>query len=53
MAGARALCIRQELEPGVVLSTVEALPVVTKAGAFGDPMSLVRAIDALRALPLA
>jgi uncharacterized protein YgbK (DUF1537 family) len=51
--GAKACCIRQEIEPGVVLSTVDGLPVVTKAGAFGDPQSLARALDALRALPLA
>lgn len=51
--GATACCIRQEIEPGVVLSIVDGLPVVTKAGAFGDPQSLVRALDALRVLPLA
>ena len=51
--GATACCIRQEIEPGVVLSTVDGLPVVTKAGAFGDPQSLARALAALRALPLA
>jgi uncharacterized protein YgbK (DUF1537 family) len=52
-AGARALCIRREIEPGVVLSTTGALPVVTKAGAFGRPQSLIGAVEALRALPLA
>ena len=54
-AGARALCVERELEPGVVLSTLEGsgLPVVTKAGAFGDAHSLLRVLDALRALPLA
>jgi len=51
--GARACCIRREIEPGVVLSTVDGLPVVTKAGAFGDRDSLTRAVEALRALPLA
>ena len=52
-AGVEALCIRRELEPGVVLSTAGALPVVTKAGAFGGPQSLVGAVQALRVLPLA
>ena len=53
--GVRALCIERELEPGMVLSTLDGsgLPVVTKAGAFGDPSSLARAAEALRALPLA
>jgi uncharacterized protein YgbK (DUF1537 family) len=50
-AGVRCLDIRRELEPGVVLSQAGALPVVTKAGAFGGPDSLVRAVEALRALP--
>ena len=52
-AGAQALCIRHEIEPGVVLSRAGALPVVTKAGAFGEPQSLVRAVEVLRGLPLA
>jgi uncharacterized protein YgbK (DUF1537 family) len=52
-AGARCLDIRRELEPGIVLSRGGALPVVTKSGAFGDSGSLVRAVQALRALPLA
>ncbi len=52
-AGVRDLDIRREIEPGVVLSAADGLPVVTKAGAFGDEMSLVRALEALRALPLA
>ncbi|MGZ3371349.1 MAG: nucleotide-binding domain containing protein, partial [Caulobacteraceae bacterium] len=52
-AGVRALEVRGELEPGVVLSMAGALPVVTKAGAFGRADSLVRAVEALRALPLA
>jgi uncharacterized protein YgbK (DUF1537 family) len=53
--GARALCVERELEPGIPLSRLEesGLPVVTKAGAFGDPLSLVRCVQALRALPLA
>jgi uncharacterized protein YgbK (DUF1537 family) len=53
VAGARCLDIRRELEPGVVLSQAGRLPVVTKAGAFGEPDSLVRAVEALRGLPLA
>jgi uncharacterized protein YgbK (DUF1537 family) len=52
-AGAQALAVRRELEPGVVLSACGALPVVTKAGAFGRPQSIVDAVEALRALPLA
>jgi uncharacterized protein YgbK (DUF1537 family) len=52
-AGAQALAIRRELEPGVVLSACGTLPAVTKAGAFGRPQSLVDAVDALRHLPLA
>jgi uncharacterized protein YgbK (DUF1537 family) len=56
-AGTRCLDIRREIEPGVVLSQAGAhagaLPVVTKAGAFGDAGSLAHAVDALRALPLA
>ena len=52
-AGAQALCIRQEIEPGVVLSDGGRLPVVTKAGAFGEPDSLVRAVEILRDLPRA
>jgi uncharacterized protein YgbK (DUF1537 family) len=50
-AGARCLDIRRELEPGVVLSQAGPLPVVTKAGAFGDADSLARAVEVLRALP--
>ncbi|HEY4028970.1 MAG TPA: four-carbon acid sugar kinase family protein [Caulobacteraceae bacterium] len=52
-AGTRCLDIRREVEPGVVLSQAGTLPVVTKAGAFGDAGSLVRAVEAVRALPLA
>jgi uncharacterized protein YgbK (DUF1537 family) len=52
-AGAQALDIRQEIEPGVVLSMAGGLPVVTKAGAFGNEGSLVRAVQVLRSLPLA
>ena len=52
-AGVHCLDIRREIEPGVVLSRAGALPVVTKSGAFGHEDSLVRAVEALRALPLA
>ena len=52
-AGVQVLCIRREIEPGVVLSKAGVLPVVTKAGAFGAPQSLARAVDILRSLPLA
>lgn len=52
-AGVQALDVCAEIEPGVVLSMAGALPVVTKAGAFGDPTSLARAVQTLRALPLA
>lgn len=52
-AGVHALDVRRELEPGIVLSTCGTLPVVTKAGAFGRPESLLAVVEALRALPLA
>jgi len=52
-AGVRCLDIRRELEPGIVLSQSGVLPVVTKAGAFGEADSLARAVEVLRALPLA
>ncbi|MEI9889671.1 MAG: nucleotide-binding domain containing protein [Caulobacteraceae bacterium] len=44
-AGVQSLCFRREIEPGVVLSDAGALPVVTKAGAFGEPDSLARAVE--------
>jgi uncharacterized protein YgbK (DUF1537 family) len=53
IAGTRCLDIRRELEPGIVLSQARALPVVTKSGGFGEPDSLVRAVETLRGLPLA
>lgn len=53
VAGARTLEISRELEPGVVMSMAGALPVVTKAGSFGEPSSILGAVEALRALPLA
>jgi 4-hydroxythreonine-4-phosphate dehydrogenase len=49
--GMRALNLLEEIEPGVPLATTvgsRALPVVTKAGAFGDPGTLVRARARLR-----
>jgi 4-hydroxythreonine-4-phosphate dehydrogenase len=42
-----------EVEPGVplgVADTPRPLPIVTKAGAFGGPATLVRCRSALRAL---
>jgi uncharacterized protein YgbK (DUF1537 family) len=53
--GVRSLLVERELEPGIPLSSLEGngLPVVTKAGAFGNPQSLARCVQALRALPLA
>jgi uncharacterized protein YgbK (DUF1537 family) len=52
-ANVRCLDIHRELEPGIVVSQAGALPVVTKSGAFGQEQSLVRAVQTLRALPLA
>ncbi len=52
-ANVRCLDIRRELEPGIVLSQAGALPVVTKAGAFGHEHSLLRVVETLRGLPLA
>jgi 4-hydroxythreonine-4-phosphate dehydrogenase len=49
--GTRALNLLEEIEPGVPLATAvgsRTLPVVTKAGAFGDPATLVRARRRLR-----
>ena len=50
--GAVGLRLVREIEPGVVLSTAEGgrpLPVVTKAGAFGTPETLIRCRAVLRA----
>jgi uncharacterized protein YgbK (DUF1537 family) len=50
-AGVDAIRLRGEVEPGVPIGvTVGAvtLPVVTKAGAFGDDHTLLRALAALR-----
>lgn len=49
--GGSGLDVVAELEPGVVCSRMcggAGLSVVTKAGAFGDPASLVRALGILR-----
>jgi uncharacterized protein YgbK (DUF1537 family) len=49
--GARGLLIADELEPGVPISRLigpNPYPVVTKAGGFGGPMTLVHAVEALR-----
>jgi uncharacterized protein YgbK (DUF1537 family) len=49
--GASGLDVRDELEPGVVRSALAGGPgttIVTKAGAFGDPGTLVRALGILR-----
>jgi D-threonate/D-erythronate kinase len=50
-AGAAGIRLVGEVEPGVPLGTVEGwhdLPIVTKAGAFGAPQTLVRCRAALR-----
>ncbi|MBP0457926.1 4-hydroxythreonine-4-phosphate dehydrogenase PdxA [Streptomyces montanisoli] len=48
-AGVNTLAVEGEVEPGVVLMrTPGGLPVVTKAGAFGDPGTLLRATRALQ-----
>jgi uncharacterized protein YgbK (DUF1537 family) len=50
-AGAVGIRLVGEVEPGVPLGTVEGwhnLPIVTKAGAFGTPQTLVRCRAALR-----
>ena len=51
--GAHGLEVHAELEPGVVHSTLAGGPettIVTKAGAFGDAGTLVRALGILRAV---
>jgi uncharacterized protein YgbK (DUF1537 family) len=48
--GASGLLVEAELEPGVPVSRLlgpRPYPVVTKAGAFGDPATLVHAVAAL------
>ncbi|WP_158258524.1 four-carbon acid sugar kinase family protein [Rhodopila globiformis] len=52
--GATGLRLAGELEPGVPLSTAiggRGLPVITKAGAFGHPGTLLRCRAALRSAP--
>ncbi len=56
-AGGTGLRLVGEIEPGVPLGMAMGvpgapLPVVTKAGAFGDEGTLVRCVRAMRALPL-
>ncbi len=56
MAGVAGLRLLGEIEPGVPLGVAAGLPgtplpVVTKAGAFGDERTLIRCVEALRALP--
>jgi uncharacterized protein YgbK (DUF1537 family) len=49
--GAEGLELEQEIEPGVVRGRLVGgppLPMVTKAGGFGDPETLVRALAILR-----
>lgn len=53
--GAEGLRLWGELEPGVplgVLAGPHPLPVVTKAGGFGDPGTLLRLYAALEGMPL-
>jgi len=48
--GVRGLALERELEPGVPVSRLigpRPLRVVTKAGGFGGPLALVRAVEAL------
>jgi uncharacterized protein YgbK (DUF1537 family) len=50
-AGVQAIRVRGEVEPGVPMGTTLgaiSLPIVTKAGAFGDDHTLIRALAALR-----
>ena len=50
--GANAVCLQVEALPGVIQGTVtggtdDGLPVITKAGAFGEPDTLVQLYDLL------
>jgi uncharacterized protein YgbK (DUF1537 family) len=50
-SGIPGLRVRGEVQPGIPLSSalgMSGLSVITKAGAFGDPTTLIRSIDALR-----
>lgn len=54
--GATALRALGEVQPGVPLSTLEGgalhgVRTVTKAGGFGDELTIVRSIDCLRGIP--
>jgi uncharacterized protein YgbK (DUF1537 family) len=57
LAGIAELILLGEIEPGVPLAlaggrhAARPLPVVTKAGAFGDARTLIRCVGALRGLP--
>jgi D-threonate/D-erythronate kinase len=49
--GVTGLSVRGEVQPGVPLSSswgAFEIPVITKAGAFGDHMTLIRCLDAIR-----
>ena len=46
--GVTAIELIREIEPGVPLGRAGDLGIVTKAGAFGEPGTLCRAVDALR-----
>ena len=46
--GVTAIELIREVEPGVPLGRAGDLGIVTKAGAFGDPGTLSRAVDAIR-----
>jgi uncharacterized protein YgbK (DUF1537 family) len=46
--GVIAIELVAEIEPGVPLGRAGELAIVTKAGAFGDPATLSRAVDAIR-----
>jgi uncharacterized protein YgbK (DUF1537 family) len=46
--GVTAIELIREIEPGVPLGRAGDLGIVTKAGAFGDPGALSRAVDVIR-----
>ena len=46
--GVTAIELVAEIEPGVPLGRAGDLGIVTKAGAFGGPATLCRAVDAIR-----
>ena len=49
--GVTAIELIKEIEPGVplgLLRELKDLPIITKAGAFGDPNTLLNAVNALR-----